>query len=313
MENSKKQSSIIKILISPRRLALAILAHTAPIWPDRLFLKTKFRLCMGKRLNLKDPKTFSEKLQWLKLYDRRPEYTIMVDKVKAKEYVASKLGEEYIIPTLGVWDDPDKIDFDSLPNRFVLKCNHNSGLGMYICKDKSKMDVEKVKNGLRKGLAEDYFINNREWPYKNVPRRVFAEAYMEDEFGELRDYKFFCFDGEMKAMFIATDRGKGDHEVKFDFFDDCFNHLPFTNGHPNAEVIPAKPRMFDDMKALASTLSIGLPQVRIDFYEVGDKIYFGEMTFFHWSGVKQFEPEDWDYKFGEWIKIPNKKDNRYGL
>ena len=299
--------SIIYYLSHPRVAALGLLTRFGTWLPDKTFLKLNFYLRMGYKLDLKNPKTFSEKLQWLKLYDRRPEYTIMVDKVKAKEYVASKLGEEYIIPTLGVWDDPDKIDFDSLPNRFVLKCNHNSGTGMYICKDKSKMDVVKVKEGLRKGLAEDYFINNREWPYKNVPRRVFAEAYMEDEFGELRDYKFFCFDGEVKAMFIATDRSKGDHEVKFDFFDDCFNHLPFTNGHPNAEVTPVKPRLFDDMKALSSTLSKGLPQVRIDFYEVGDKIYFGEMTFFHWSGIKQFEPEEWDYKFGEWIKLPDKK------
>jgi hypothetical protein len=262
---------------------------------------------MGKRLNWKNPLTFSEKIQWLKLYDRRPEYTIMVDKVKAKEYVASVLGKEYIIPTLGVWNNPDEIDFESLPERFVLKCNHNSGLGMYICKDKSKMDVERVKEDLRKGLKENYFIGNREWPYKNVPRRILAEQYMEDEYGELRDYKWFCFDGEVKALFIATDRSKGNHATRFDFFDDNFNHLPFINGHPNADVTPQKPKMFDKMKELAAQLSKGIPQVRIDFYEVGNRVYFGEMTFSHWSGMMPYEPEEWDHKFGSWISLPKVK------
>ncbi len=283
-----------------------LVSHLFRWLPDKFYLKLQFHRKMGYRLNLKNPKTFSEKLQWLKLYDRKPEYTVMVDKVKAKEYVASKLGEEYIIPTIGVWDDPEKIDFDSLPDLFVLKCNHNSGTGMYICKDKSKMDVEKIKAELRKGLKENYYIKNREWPYKNVPRRAFAEAYMEDEFGELRDYKFFCFDGEVKALFIATDRSKGEHAVRFDFFDENYNHLPFTNGHPNASVLPKKPIMFEEMKNLASKLSKGFPHVRIDFYEVGTQIYFGEMTFFHWSGMKPFVPEEWDYKFGSWIKLPSK-------
>jgi hypothetical protein len=280
-----------------------IMANCMGWLPDKAYLKMKFRHTMGHKLNLKNPKTFSEKLQWLKLYDRRPEYIVMVDKVKAKDYVASVLGEEYIIPTLGVWENPDDIDFDKLPDRFVLKCNHNSGTGMYICKDKNKMDVDKVKEELKKGIKEDYYKKNREWPYKDVPRRAFAEAYMEDEFGELRDYKFFCFNGEVKAMFIATDRSKGEHAVRFDFFDENYNHLPFTNGHPNATVQPEKPRMFEEMKVLASKLSKGIPQVRIDFFEVGNKVYFGEMTFFHWSGLQPFVPEEWDYKFGEWIKL----------
>lgn len=283
-----------------------IMANCMGWLPDKAYLKMKFRRSMGHKLNLKAPKSFSEKLQWLKLYDRRPEYTVMVDKVKAKDYVASVLGEEYIIPTLGVWENPDDIDFNKLPDRFVLKCNHNSGTGMYICKDKNKMDVKKVKEELKRGIKEDYYKKNREWPYKDVPRRAFAEAYKEDEFGELRDYKFFCFNGEVKALFIATDRRKGEHAVRFDFFDENFNHLPFTNGHPNANVLPEKPKMFEEMKVLASKLSKGIPQVRIDLFEVGTKIYFGEMTFFHWSGLQPFVPEEWDYKFGEWVILPKK-------
>ena len=282
------------------------MVSTKSFWPDKLYLSILFWCRMGKKVNWKHPQTFSEKIQWLKLYDRRPEYTIMVDKVKAKEHVASIIGEDYIIPTLGVWKNPDDIDFSKLPDRFVLKCNHNSGLGMYICKDKSKMDIEKVKEDLRKGLKQDYFINNREWPYKDVPRRAFAEAYMEDEYGELRDYKWFCFDGEVKALFIATDRSKGEHETRFDFFDENYNHLPFTNGHPNADVLPEKPKMFEQMKELAAKLSKGIPHVRIDFYEVGAHIYFGEMTFFHWSGLMPYEPEEWDFIFGSWLKLPER-------
>lgn len=294
-------------------IGLLMLNKIGNLLPDKAFLKLKFRLRMGKKLNLKDPQTFSEKLQWLKLYDRRPEYTVMVDKVRAKEYVASKLGEEYIIPTLGVWDDPDKIDFDALPDRFVLKCNHNSGVGMYICKDKSKMDVEKVKANLRKGLKENYFILNREWPYKDVPRRILAEKFIDPVPGlnDLPDYKFFCFDGEVKGLFIATDRQNPNEEVKFDFFDADFNHLPFRQGHENANNTPQKPRNFELMKQAAAKLSKGIPQVRIDFYEVGDKVLFGELTFFHFSGMMPFRPEEWDKRFGDMLTLPGEKWGGY--
>lgn len=298
--------SISYYLNNQRKLGLRLIDRFGRWLPDRLFLRLKFRLSMRYKLDLKNPKSFSEKLQWLKLYNRCPEYTIMVDKVKVKEYVASRIGDDYIIPTLAVWDDPDKIDFCTLPDRFVLKCNHNSGQGLFICKDKSTIDEAKVRTELRKGLKENYYIINREWPYKNVPRRVFAEAYKEDAFGELRDYKFFCFDGKVRALFIATDRSKGEHEVRFDFFDENFAHLPFTNGHPNAEIMPAKPESFEEMKHLAEVLSKGLPHVRIDLYDVSGKIFFGEMTFFHWSGLMPFVPTEWDYKFGEWLTLPQR-------
>ena len=278
--------------------------------PDEEYLKRKFKAAMGKELDLENPKTFNEKLQWLKLYDRKPEYTVMVDKYLVRNYIAETIGEEYLIPLLGAWDDPDEIDFDSLPDRFVLKCNHNSGLGMYICRDKSKMDIKAVKAALRKGLRQDYYLSGREWPYKDVPRKIVAEQYMEDtETAELRDYKFFCFDGEVKALFIASERQSATEETKFDFFDASFNHLPFTNGHPNARVLPQKPRQFEKMKELAAILSKGIPQVRVDFYEVNGRIYFGELTFSHWSGMVPFDPEEWDYTFGSWIKLPKGKNS----
>lgn len=274
---------------------------------DEFFLKLKFYSCIGKRLNLENPKTYNEKLQWLKLYNRKPEYTMMVDKYLVREYVKEKLGEEYLIPMLGVWDCPDEIDFDALPDKFVLKCNHNSGRGMYICKDKSKMDVEKVRAGLEDGLRQDYFMQSREWPYKNVKRKIVAEQFMEDKkTAELRDYKFFVFDGEVKALFIATDRQTPGVETKFDFFDENFNHLPIINEHPNAEIMPEKPLQFEEMKRLASILGDGMPHVRIDFYEVNGRIYFGEITFFQNSGLVPVEPPEWDKRLGDWIKLPNK-------
>lgn len=278
---------------------------------DIAYLKLMYRVNMGKRLRLKDPQTYSEKIQWLKLYDRDPRYTMMVDKYRVREYIAETIGEEYLIPSLGVWESPDEIDFDALPERFVLKCNHNSGLGMYICKDKSQMDVERVKEKLRAGLAQNYYLQGREWQYKNVKPCIVAEQYMEDEeTKELRDYKFFAFDGEVKALFIASERGSETEETKFDFFDAEFNHLPFLNGHPNAAVLPKKPQNFELMKQLASKLSRGIPQVRVDFYEANGRVYFGELTFSHWSGMTPFEPEEWDYTFGSWIKLPQKRDEK---
>lgn len=293
-------------LHNPRKIIAATLTRIAPIFPDKLYLKMLFRLRMGYKLNLDNPQTFSEKLQWLKLYNRKPEYTQMVDKVEAKKYVAGIIGEEYIIPTLGVWNSVDEIDFAKLPNQFVLKCTHDSG-GIVICSDKTKLNIRAAKAKLRKGLKKNYYYQNREWPYKNITPRIIGEEYMVDESGyELKDYKFFCFDGEPKALFIATDRGKANEETKFDFFDMDFNHLPFTNGHPNSPRPVMKPKSFEEMKLLAAKLSEGMPHARIDFYDINGKVYFGEITFFHWSGTMPFDPIEWDYKFGEWIKLPKK-------
>lgn len=258
---------------------------------------------MGKKLNLDNPQTFNEKLQWLKLYDRKPIYTLMVDKIEAKKLVAEAIGEEYIIPTLGVWDRFDDIDFDKLPNQFVLKCSHDSG-GLVICRDKNTLDFEAARKKINDCLSHSFFWAGREWPYKDVKPRILAEQYMEDEAThELRDYKIFTFGGVPKALFIATDRGSNE-ETKFDFFDAEFKHLPFTNGHPNADVTPAKPETFEKMKELASKLSQNIPQLRVDFYEVNGKTYFGELTFAHWSGLMPFEPEKWDKTFGDWIELP---------
>lgn len=297
---------VLYYLRNNRELLLA-LAIKHPKWfSDKLFLKTMFRHFMGTELNLNNPKTFSEKLQWLKLYDRKPEYTRMVDKYEAKKYVAGIIGEEYIIPTLAVYNSTSEIDLEALPDKFVLKCTHDSG-SVAICKDKKTFKRDEAFAMLEKGLRKNFFWENREWPYKNVKPRIIAETYMEDiETQELRDYKFFCFDGKVKALFIAEDR-QGDEETKFDFFDADFHHLDIRNGHPNADTPPAKPHSFEKMKEMAEKLSQGIPHLRVDFYEANGKIYFGELTFSHWSGFTPFEPEEWDLKFGEWLHLPSKK------
>lgn len=434
---------------------------------DEQFLKKAFKIRMGYELDLDNPKTFNEKLQWLKLNDRNPEYSKLVDKYEVRNYVKEMIGEEYLVPLVGgPWDSFEEIDFAALPNQFVLKCTHDSG-GLVICRDKSTLDIEKVKNKINRSLKRNYYYHMREWPYKGVKPRIIAEKYMEDSqnkvlpvykifcfngepkiiqtiqndkqanesidyfsiewelldlkqnypnsktpypkpqhldvmleiaktlskekaflrvdlylenqeikfsentfysdsgleryhpeiwdkrmgewlvlpsrggyrivvgdtailvkisennnlniiknaegiiseikdgsIGQLTDYKFFAFDGVVKAMFIATDRSLDEEETKFDFFDTEFNHLPFTNGHPNSDKILEKPKNFELMLKLTSKLSKGIPSARIDFYEVNGSIYFGEITLFHWSGLTKFEPQIWDEIFGSWIKLP---------
>lgn len=275
--------------------------------PDKLYLQMYFFAKFKRFINFENPKTFNEKLQWMKLYYRNPEYIKLVDKYEVKQYVAEKVGEEYLIPTLGIWDSAEDIDFDALPNQFVLKCTHDSG-GLVLCKDKSKLDIEKVKEKIRKSLKNNYYYIGREWPYKGVKPRILAETFMEDaEVSELRDYKFFCFNGEAKIMYLASERYKENDVVKFDFYDMDFNHLDFQNGHPNNKVPAKKPETFDAMRALAEKLAQGFPHVRVDLYEVNGKNYFGEMTFYNQNGFVPFEPEEWDYRIGKWLELPDHK------
>ena len=232
----------------------------------------------------------------------------MVDKYKVLDYIARMLGEEYLIPLLGVWDDPEDIDFNALLNQFVLKCNHNSGLGMCLCKDKSKLDITQVKEELRKGLKQDYYLTGREWPYKDVPRKIIAEKYMEDASGDLKDYKFYCFDGVMKFVMINSDRNS-DKPTRADYFDRDFNWMDFTWGYSHAEIHPEKPEQFEKMVAIAEKLAKGLPHIRVDLYDCNGKIYFGELTFFDGSGFDKIEPIEWDYKIGDRLHLPRKQSD----
>lgn len=297
---------LIKGFKKPRTAMLLVINKFAKLFSDETLIKLQYRIMMGKKLDIKNPKTYNEKLQWLKLYNKCDEYTKMVDKYAVKEYVASIIGSDYIIPTLGVWNDADEIDWDTLPNQFVLKTTHGGGnCGVVICKNKSKADIPSIVRRLNKSMKQDLFVTSREWPYKYVPRRIIAEPYMEDlKTQELRDYKFFCFDGVVSALFIGSERQRRE-EPYFDFYDSDFNMLPIKQGHPNSDIKPEKPSCFEEMKRIASKLSEGIPHVRVDLYEVNGHIYFGELTFFHFGGIVPFEPEEWDYWFGKNIKLPS--------
>lgn len=268
---------------------------------DNTFLKIKYKLNFNSDLNLNNPQTFSEKLQWLKLYDRRDIYTTMVDKYEVKKYVSDIIGKEYIIPTLGIYDSYDDIDFEKLPNKFVMKCTHDSG-SIVVCKDIKTFDTAAARKILNRALKKNFYYLGREWPYKNVKPRIIIEKYMEDnETKELRDYKFFCFNGEVKFMFVATDRAI--HETKFNYYDLDFKLLPFTQHYPNDKRPIQKPINFDKMIALAEKLSKNIPHVRVDFYEINGKLYFGEFTFYHFAGFMPFEPELWDKKIGDMLDL----------
>ncbi len=272
--------------------------------PDDLYLKLVFRDVMGKRLDLKNPQTFNEKLQWLKLYNRKPEYTIMVDKYEAKKYVADKIGSEYIIPTLGVWDRFEDIDFDSLPNQFVLKCTHDSG-GVIICKDKQTFDKEAARKKIDHNLKRDFFYGGREWPYKNVKHRIIAEQYMVNSAaGDLCDYKFFCFGGVCKCFKVDFDRFV---EHRANYYDAEKNILNFGEKvcPPDYDRNIIMPENINAMQKLAEKLSSSIPFLRVDFYDVNGNIYFGELTFYPDSGFGNFTDEAWDHTLGQWIEIPN--------
>lgn len=274
---------------------------------DEQHIKTKFKYELGYELDLQNPKTYNEKIQWLKLHDRRSEYTTLVDKYLVKEYVSSKIGNEHVIPLIaGPFYSFDDIDFNKLPNQFVLKTNHDCG-GIVICKDKNSFDYSKAKRLLEGHLKKNYYYTCREWPYKNVKPCIFAEEYMSDfddkgtKGRQLTDYKFICFDGEPKIVCVCTDRMSGN--VKFDYYDMNGEHLPFTWVHPQGDIPGKLPKSFDEMKQYSKVLSSGCPCVRIDFYESNEKVYFGEITFYHQGGFAKFSPAEWDLKLGDWISL----------
>ena len=270
---------------------------------DEEFLKQKFRLCIGKELNLENPQTFNEKLQWQKLYDRKPEYTQMVDKYEAKKWIAERIGEEYIIPTLGVWDSFDEIDFDKLPNQFVLKATHAGGV--IICRDKAKFDKKSAKKRLEKSLKENYYWHGREWPYKNVKPRILAEVFIESPEGSLVVYKNFCFGGEPKLFQVI--QGDKTPNESIDYFDTDWNLLPIKQNFPNSKTHLPCPNILEEMLTLSKKLSKGYAFLRVDWYIVEGKLKFSEFTFYSDAGFAAFEPEEWDYTLGSWLELPKKE------
>ena len=281
------------------------LKQLSHIVPDKLYLLIKYKVKLGKWPNLKYPKLYTEKLQWLKLYDRNPEYTKMVDKLEMKAYVTEKIGEKYVVPTLGVWEKFEEIDFSSLPDKFVLKCTHNSG-GLIICNNKSLLNMEDAKKKINSSLNKNYFWHSREWPYKNVKPRILAEKYMEDNGNAdipITDYKFFCFYGSPKILYLTQETSS---EPYADCYDMEFNKMDLQIPDPNSKIIAQKPKRFEEMKHIAGKLSEGIPHLRIDLYDINDQLYVGELTFFHYGGLAPVFPEKWNQILGDWIKLPLK-------
>ena len=291
-----------------RKQLLRIVSRCHFLFGDTpLHLKVLYYLHMGKRLNLKNPKTLNEKMQWLKLYDRKSEYTYMVDKITAKDYAANKLGKEYVVPLLGVWDKPEDIDFDSLPNKFVLKTNHSGGnTGVVICKDKSQLNITDTIKKLKKSIKSDIYKSLGEWVYKDIEKKIFAEQLLESSTGEIEDYKFYCFDGYVDAVLVCVDRQIGD--AKFYFFDENWQLKRYNKRGKEAPIdftLP-KPKNLEKMFEMAKLLSKGIPHLRVDLYNVDGKIYFGETTFFTASGFDANRLPEADLYFGDLVKLPQK-------
>ena len=290
----------MRSLLTYKAKALSLIS---PLVSDERYIKWFYYLVFGKRINLENPTTYSEKLQWLKLHDKRAIYTELVDKYRSRFYTEKLLGnQDHLIPLLGVWDNFAEIDFDKLPQQFVLKTNHDSQ-GVIVCKDKSTFDKETARKKLTKCLKRNYYWASREYPYKDVPRKIIAEKFMVDNrYGELRDYKFFCFNGKCEFFFIATGRSTGN--VMFDFFDRNLKTIPVVQGHPHAPQLPDIPTNIEEMIAMAEKLGAGFPQIRIDLYNIEGKIYVGEYTIFHFGGLMPFEPDSYDETFGKYIQLP---------
>lgn len=297
--NKKHLHSFIK---NPKLAIVGLLSLEQFRWvPDKTFLKIAYKCRTGLKLNLDNPKRFNEKLQWLKLNDRQERYITYVDKYAVRGHVAKLIGEDHLIPLINAWNSVEEIDFYTLPDRCVLKCTHDSG-GVIVF-ERGKTDIEKVKKALNNALKSDYYLRGREWPYKDVERKIIAEKYMQDDDGSkgLTDYKFMCFNGKPEILMVCTDRTS--MGVKVTFLDMAWNRLPFERHYPSDHSELIKPSTFDQMKNIATKLSADLPFVRVDLYEINGKVYFGELTLYPGCGFEEFRPDEWDEKLGEMIDL----------
>lgn len=297
-------SAIKKYIRNPKSFFKSVLNKTANVWPDKLYLKMAFYLRTGKKLDLKNPKSFSDKLNWLKINDIHPEYSTLVDKITVKEIIAKKLGStENIIKTIGVWDTVEEIDFSALPDKFVLKTSNGGGnTSVYICKDKAKVNLGIIRQKIKTINSHKLYQWSREYPYYAVPPRIMAEEYIESTSSELKDYKFFCFNGKVKFLKVDTDRNTHHHATYL--FPD-WTKAPFKEGNfPTCEELPEKPQNYHSMIQIAEKISHNIPFVRVDLYNVNGYIYFGEMTFFPVAGFDIFQPNEWDLYIGDYLQLP---------
>lgn len=296
------------VLYNPKNILIKILYKISPFIKDEQYLKVLFFLKLGYKLDIKNPKTYNQKLQWLKLYYRNPITTQMVDKFLVKDFAKEIIGEKYLVQSYGIWNSFDEIDFNVLPKSFVLKTTHDQG-GVIIVRDKNKLDKEYAKNKLSKHLNRQHYFLSREWPYKNVKPRIMAEALLIDnEVDDLYDYKFYCFDGEPKIMYIA--HGRHTDTCYLDFYDMEFNKLNISRPHyPQSNIKFQIPKNWELMKELSKKISKNFPHLRVDFYNINGTIYLGELTFFQGGGLMKFEPQEWDFKLGELINLDKVKDH----
>lgn len=296
--NKKHLASLKK---NPWLLLVGLLSTKAFAWfPDKLFLKIVYWCRTGFKLDLENPRRFNEKLQWLKLYDRKPEYVVYVDKYAVREYVKEKIGAQYLIPILGVWDSVNEINFDELPSKYVLKCTHDSGSTIVVDKE---TDINRVKKQLSYYLSQDYYLRGREWPYRGVKRRIICEHFLKNNDGSgIVDYKFMCSNGKAEFIMVCTERNL--MGLKVDFFDLKWNRLPFERHYPSSGKVLKKPDNLDLMIILSEKLSQDIPFVRVDLYEINGRVYFGELTLYPGCGFEEFKPDEWDEKIGKLINLP---------
>lgn len=298
-------SKIKKVFKKPLWIIVFLNNRGLHILEDEKYLKILYKLVFNKELNLSNPITFNEKLQWLKINDRKEIYTKMVDKYEAKNYVADVIGKEYIIPTIGIYNKLSDIDLSKLPDKFVMKCTHDSG-GLIICKDKKKLNFNKEKKRIAKKLRKNFYYSGREWPYKNVKPRIIVEKYMEDSEGkDLKDYKFFCFNGIPKIVLVCSERHSSSNMCET-WFDMGWNLIDVIESGHRIDTTTPQPKNFKKMIDLSKKLSKEIPFIRVDWYEIKGKLYFGELTFFPASGFEKFNPEEWNYKLGDWLQLPSK-------
>lgn len=299
-------SKIKKVLKKPLWIIVFLNNRGLHIIGDEKYLKILYKLVFDKDLDLINPQTFNEKIQWLKINDRKEIYTKMVDKYEAKNYVADVIGKEYIIPTIGIYNKLSDIDLSKLPDKFVMKCTHDSG-GLIICKDKKQLNFNKEKKKIAKSLKRNFYYSGREWPYKNVKPRIIVEKYMEEsDKKELKDYKLFCFNGIPQIVLVCSERYSSENMCET-WFDMNWNLIDVVESGHRIDTTISKPKKFKEMIALSKKLSKGIPFVRVDWYEIKGKLYFGELTFYPASGFEKFEPEEWNYKMGEMLELPKKK------
>lgn len=281
------------------------LLRLSPLIPPKLYLRLLFRATIGHRLDLDHPKSFNEKMQWLKIHDRNPLYPRLVDKYRVKQYVEEKIGPGYTIDTLGAWDSPDAIDFDSLPQSFVLKTTHGGGAcGVIICKDKTAMDKSIILSKLGASMKQDIAGKFLEWPYSQIKPGIIAEPLMfQHDGGELIDYKIHCFNGIPRFILVCSGRFSEDG-LKDDFVDMNWKRINCARpAHPNSKELPSAPGQLSRMVEIAESLSAGFPFLRVDFYEINDRVFVGELTLYPASGFSRFIPEEMDYRFGEYLSL----------